>query len=391
VRKLTWIACLSGLALVGCQAVDKSAEVSIKKRSSLPVAIDDPMAALGGQLYFDMNLSINRNQSCATCHNPAKGFIDDRDNGVGGMASLGSDDLSIGDRNAPTAAYAALIPLFSKTQDGKYMGGQFHDGRASSLADQAAGPPLNPGEMGMVSKAQLLGRINENEQYITQFSALFGERVLSDADLAYQSMTDAIMAFEQTELFMPFDSKYDKYLRGDVSFTKQEELGRTLFFSEQFTNCNQCHQVSSSPFYATESFTDFSYHNIGVPENIGLRQVNGVSEKDLGLFNNPVVNDISEQGKFRVPTLRNVAVTGPYMHNGVFQDLRTVVLFYDKYNNVTRKINPETGEFWSKPEVGMNIATELEDGPALKDERVDALVAFLKTLTDQRYESQLNE
>ncbi|OUR66487.1 methylamine utilization protein MauG, partial [Marinomonas sp. 42_23_T18] len=217
-----------------------------------------------------------------------------------------------------------------------------------------------------------------------------GELALTDSDIAYQGMSDAIMAFEQTELFMPFDSKYDKYLRGDVTFTEQEELGRTLFFSEQFTNCNQCHQVSTSPFYATESFSDFSYHNIGVPENKALREVNGASAKDLGLFNNPEVNEVSEQGKFKVPTLRNVAVTGPYMHNGVFQDLRTVVLFYDKYNNVTRKINPETGADWGVPEVEINLASELEDGPALQDIRVDALVAFLKTLTDERYEGQLN-
>jgi cytochrome c peroxidase len=102
------------------------------------------------------------------------------------------------------------------------------------------------------------------------------------------------------------------------------------------------------------------------------------------------VNEKAEQGKFKVPTLRNVAVTGPYMHNGIFKELRTVVLFYDKYNNVTRDTNPETGEAWNAPEVPMNIATELKEGPALKNERVDAIVAFLKTLTDERYESQLN-
>ncbi len=388
-RKLTWVVCLTGLALVGCQAVEESTSVA-KKQSSLPIANDDPMAILGSQLYFDVNMSLNRNQSCATCHNPAKGFIDDRNNGVAGMASLGSDNLSIGDRNTPTAAYAALSPLFSKNQEGKYIGGQFHDGRASSLSDQAGGPPLNPGEMAMPSKAQVLERIKENSQYVEQFSRLFGELALTDSDIAYQGMSDAIMAFEQTELFMPFDSKYDKYLRGEATFTKQEELGRTLFFSEQFTNCNQCHQVNTSPFYATESFTDFSYHNIGVPENTRLREVNAASSKDLGLFNNPEVNEVSEQGKFKVPTLRNVAVTGPYMHNGVFQDLRTVVLFYDKSNNPTRKTNPETGKPWAEPEVPMNLATELEDGPALKDNRVDALVAFLQTLTDERYEAQLN-
>lgn len=389
-RKLTWVMCLSVFALTACQSVDESSAVTeVKKNSSLPVAMDDPMALLGNQLYFDVNMSLNRNQSCATCHNPAKGFIDDRDNGVAGMASLGSDNQTIGDRNAPTAAYAALIPLFSKNQEGKYIGGQFHDGRASSLADQAAGPPLNPGEMAMLSKDQVLQRINENEQYKTQFTALFGDQILSDSELAFTAMSDAVMAFEQTELFMPFDSKYDKYLRGEVAFTDQEELGRTLFFSEQFTNCNQCHQVNTSPFYPTESFTDFSYHNIGVPENKALRAANGASAVDFGLYNNPEASNELEKGKFKVPTLRNIAVTGPYMHNGVFQDLRTVVLFYDKYNNVTRTNNPETGEVWAEPEVAMNIATELTDGPALKNNRVDALVAFLNTLTDERYEAQL--
>jgi cytochrome c peroxidase len=113
VRKFAWLLCLSGFALTACQSVDETTSVlDTKKKSSLPLAMDDPMAKLGGQLYFDVNLSLNRNQSCATCHNPAKGFIDDRDNGVFGMASLGSDNVSIGDRNAPTAAYAALSPLF---------------------------------------------------------------------------------------------------------------------------------------------------------------------------------------------------------------------------------------------------------------------------------------
>ncbi|WP_242603195.1 cytochrome c peroxidase [Marinomonas sp. MED121] len=389
-RNLTGLMCFTGIVLAGCQVVDEPTKVVVKKASSLPVATDDPKAILGSQLYFDVNLSLNRNQSCATCHNPAKGFIDDRDNGVSGMASLGSDQVSIGDRNTPTAAYAALSPLFSKKQDGSYIGGQFHDGRASSLADQAAGPPLNPGEMAMLSKDQVLQRINENAFYKTQFAALFGEEVLVNSETAYQGMSDAIMAFEQTELFMPFDSKYDRYLRGEVAFNDQEELGRTLFFSEQFTNCNQCHQLNSSPFYATETFTDFTYHNIGVPENLALRKINGVTEKDLGLFANPDVNGQSEQGKFKVPSLRNVAVTGPYMHNGVFQDLRTVVLFYDKYNNVTRKVNPESGTNWLDPEVTQNLAPELTDGPALDDQRIDAIVAFLKTLTDERYEALIN-
>ncbi|TBR38082.1 methylamine utilization protein MauG [Marinomonas agarivorans] len=356
---------------------------------TLPRNSDEPLAMLGSQLYFDKNLSINRNQSCATCHNPAKGFVDDRDNGVNGMASLGSDGKSIGDRNAPTAAYAAFTPVFH-LKKGEYVGGMFHDGRANTLADQAAGPPLNPAEMGLTSKQLFVDRIKENPAYVIAFQKEFGAKILADSEKAYEAMSQAIMAFEQTDLFMPFDSKYDRYLRGEVKLSQEEELGKTLFFSEQFTNCNECHQLSRSPIYNKETFTNYQYRNIGVPENVELRQKNGVAGKDFGLLNNPAVDEATAKGKFKVPSLRNIAVTGPYMHNGVFQNLTTVIHFYDKYNNPNRKLNPETGRAWAAPEVveNLDLAT-LEKGPALDERRVNALVAFLKTLTDKRYESQI--
>jgi cytochrome c peroxidase len=109
------------------------------------------------------------------------------------------------------------------------------------------------------------------------------------------------------------------------------------------------------------------------------------------LLEHPAVDAKSADGKFKVPTLRNVAVTAPYMHNGVFADLRTVVLFYDKFNNSERKLNPETGKPWGVPEVEKNLALPEKEfqAPALKDAEVDALVAFMQTLTDKRYEALL--
>ena len=167
----------------------------------------------------------------------------------------------------------------------------------------------------------------------------------------------------------------------------------TLFFSEQFTNCNRCHQLQRLPGSEGETFTNYGFHNIGVPINSALRAVNGAEpgHRDLGLLANPRVDDPAQAGKFKTPTLRNVAVTGPYMHNGVFADLRTVVLFYNKYNSrsAKRRINPETGQPWRAPEVDGTLSLEdLEHGPALDDRRIDALVAFMKTLTDRRYEAQ---
>lgn len=348
-------------------------------------------ATLGQQLFFDVNLSKNRTQSCASCHSPAQGLIDNRQ-GTELGGSIGDDGHSIGDRNAPTAGYAAQSPKFHRKPDGEWVGGQFWDGRAATLAEQAGGPPLNPVEMGMPDKASVIARLRENPEYVRQFDALYGAGILERTEPAYAAMTDSIEAFEQTEFFAPFDSRYDRFLRGEVKLTDQEELGRLLFFSQQFTNCNQCHQLRTSARARDETFSNYEYRNIGTPANTALRAVNGVAPGfvDLGLLNNPAVNDPAQAGKFKVPSLRNVAVTGPYMHNGVFKDLRTVVLFYDQYNNPTRTTNPETGKPWDKPEVADNLALkELEHGPALEDERVDAIVAFLKTLTDQRYEHLL--
>lgn len=357
---------------------------------SPPAAAYDNMVAFGRVLFFDTNLSQNRTQSCATCHNPQHGLADARDNGVAGAVSLGDDGKSLGDRNTPTASYAAFSPQLHKNQQGVYVGGQFHDGRAADLAGQAAGPPLNPIEMGMPGKQAVVQRLRENPAYVEAMQTLFGADIFDRPEQAYTAMAESIAAFEQTDLFAPFDSKYDRYLRGEYQPTAQEELGMTLFFSQQFTNCNICHQLQPRPAMAKETFSNYEYHNIGTPVNHAVRKANGSKKGhiDRGLLDNPKVDDPQQAGKFKVPTLRNVAVTGPYMHNGVFKDLRTVLLFYNKYNSRSRKrqINPETGEQWAVPEVAENIALqELQTGPALDDKRIDALLAFLHMLTDQRY------
>lgn len=347
---------------------------------------------LGQQLFFDTALSKNFTQSCASCHQVGQAFVDKRGQGVAAAVSLGDDGHSLGDRNAPTVTYAAAIPPFHLKANGIYAGGLFLDGRAATLAEQAEGPPLNPIEMGMTSAAEVVARLKLNSNYVAAFKQLYGEQVFADSGTAYKAMADAIAAFERTALFNPYDSKYDREQRGEYTFTDEEELGRTLFFSQQFTNCNQCHQLETTPNRSGEVFTNFEYHNIGVPENKALRAMNGVKVLDEGLFQHPDVNDPAQRGKFRTPTLRNVAVTGPYMHNGVFEDLRTVVLFYNKFNSkaAKRQINPETGKQWGDPEIAENISMDLLTmGPALDDRRIDALVAFMKTLTDQRYEHLL--
>jgi len=369
---------LGALVIMGCST---NASTSAAK-----INIQEEKAQLGRSLYFDKNLSKNRTQACSTCHNPEAGFVDDRNNGVNKQASLGDDGHSIGDRQAPSAAYAMFSPKFHYDEKKKeYIGGQFWDGREATLAGQAGGPPTNPAEMGMSSKKETVQRIQENKFYEKQFIKLYGQEIFSNPKQAYSAMASSIEAFEQTAEFAPFDSKYDRHLDGKYDLTPLEDLGKSLFFSNANNSCASCHMLKGEDKKG-ETFTNYEFHNIGTPANSELRAKNGVTAVDLGLLNNPAVSDIIHKGKYKVPTLRNVAITGPYMHNGVFAELRTVVEFYNKYNDKTKTINPETKKVWNDPEVKENINIDDLKAKKQNERKMEALVAFMKLLTDKRYE-----
>ncbi|MDA7747042.1 hypothetical protein N8878_06910, partial [Psychromonas sp.] len=349
---------------------------------------------LGQILFLDTAFSANRTMSCATCHDPANAFTDHRKNVGQGIASLGDDGHSFGGRNAPMAGYANTSPSFHF--DGtlkEYVGGQFWDGRSNTLSDQAMGPPLNPVEMGLPNAEALVERIQENPFYVATFKRLYGESVFDSSAKntvlpAFQAFANAIQAFENTEQFATYDSKYDRFLRGEYNLTVLEDLGRTLFFSNNNVNCNTCHMLKVEDSQQ-EPFTNHQYRNIGVPSNAEIIRLAGLKADyiDHGLLENPAVDDPKFDGKFKNPSLRNVAVTAPYMHNGVFKNLRTVMEFYDHYNNPERTINPETNKPWRSPEVPNTVDTEDLKAQALTDRKIDALVAFMKILTDKRYES----
>ena len=378
------------LAVCGRLAVTAMLSLSLSNSAS---AFDTP-ADLGRALFFDVNLSAARTQSCATCHDPAAGFHDARDNGVNGAASLGGDGRSLGDRNAPTIAYAAQTPAFHRDAEGHYRGGMFHDGRAENLAHQAVQPILNPLEMAQADTAAIIARVRENPGYIEALGGLYGGKVWSSPETTIAAIGDSIAAFEHTALFNPYDSKYDRYLRGEYTLSALEEMGRSLFFSP-LTNCSTCHLQNRSSLKARETFSNYRYHNIGLPVNRSLRADNGLGETylDPGLLAHPDVADPALAGKFKVPSLRNVAVTAPYMHNGVFRELTTAIMFYNKYtvNSRQSRTNPETGEPWGETEFPETVDTELlSQGQPIDAGRAQALIAFLKTLTDARYEHLLD-
>lgn len=351
---------------------------------------DQALVELGRALFFDRNLSRNRSQSCASCHDPARAFSDGRENGVAAAASLGDDGRSIGTRNAPSIAYASQVPPFERDAEGHWRGGLFHDGRAADLVEQAGQPILNPAEMGMPDAAAVVARLRENPAHVRAFETRFGTGIFSDDQAAFAALRAALAAFERTPEFAAFDSRYDRWLRGEARLTDAEEEGRRLFFST-LTNCTACHLAGSTGTESRETFSNQRYFNIGVPANPALP---GAAQGDPGLAGNARVADPAQAGRYRVPTLRNVAVTGPYMHNGVFRDLRTAIFFYNQHlvDNAANRINPETSAPWDPAEYPATLdATELRQGQPLGEERIDLLLAFLATLTDARFEALLKK
>ena len=348
-------------------------------------------AALGRRLFFDEGLSEPPGQSCASCHDPTQAFTDP-DWAV--PTSEGVHPGRFGERNTPTALYAAFSPEFHyDPSEGLWVGGQFLDGRAATLEEQAMGPFLNPLEMANPDVEAVVEKLR-SAPYAEEFEAVFGPGALDAPERAFQFMAAAIAAFERTSEFAPFSSKYDAWLRGEAVLTAQELRGLAVFERPDKGNCAACHPSRPGPDGTPPLFTDFTYDNLGVPrnpgnpfyENAGGLNPQGPEFVDEGLARNlrqrleagerlpEGVSPEAERGKFKVPTLRNVAVTGPYMHNGVFTTLRQVVQFYN-----TRDLHPER---WGPPEVPENVNFDELGALGLSEQEVDDLVAFLHTLTD---------
>ena len=360
--------------------------------------------ALGRSLFFDTALSQSRSISCASCHDAGRAFSDgryldpDTTNTVHGALSVGDDGVTLGGRNAPTILYAQFAPRFTQMSDGSYSGGMFHDGRALNLKAQAKGPLLDASEMMMSSAAAVVERIMEKSDYVTQMQSLYGAAVFDSVDEAFDAAAEAISLFESTDTFAPFDSKYDrsKLPESDpkhYTMSTIEQQGYELFFDTERTNCSFCHAATPGTESEKETFSSYRFENTGRPKNLeALLERDGDTETtDLGLGGRSDIAAPELYGKMKVPTLRNIAVTAPYMSNGVFKELRTVIGFYDHMaGHDAEGVNPETGVAWGEPEVSATVNhAALAQLRPLSDTDVDALEAFLRLLTDERYEGLL--
>ena len=330
---------------------------------------------LGRLLFFDKSLSTPPGQACSNCHAPEVAFADPE---TELPVSRGALPGRYGSRNDMTVSYSAFVPpLHRDEEEGVWVGGLFWDGRANTLAEQAQGPLLNPVEMANPDTTVVAEKLRALS-YAGLFTEVYGPEALRDPGQAYDNMANAIAAYEKTLEVSPFSSKYDRWLNGEAELSERERRGLMLFEAEDKGNCAACHPSRPSEDGSPPLFTDFTYDNLGTPRNpenpfyslAPALNPDGFGFVDLGL--GKTVGDPAENGKFRVPTLRNVAVTAPYMHNGVFKTMYSVLAFYN-----TRDVAG-----WPAAEVAQNVNTEELGNLGLTNQDLEDLVAFLRTLSD---------
>ncbi len=294
----------------------------------MPIPADNPTTVegvqLGRMLFYDPILSGDNTQSCADCHDQAFSFTDPR------QFSIGIDGIA-GTRNSMALINTGWMQSF------------FWDGRSHSLEHQANDPVTNPIEM-HETWPRAVDKIQNHPDYPDLFFEAFGTRNIDSSHVV-----KAIAQFERT--LVSANSKWDRYLQGEVQLTAQEAKGFEIFFTER-GDCFHCH--------ATILFTDDLFHNNGLDATFS----------DKGLFD--FTGNPDDIGKFKTPTLRNIIYTAPYMHDGRFSTLEEVIDFYSE------------GLQWS-PTIDPLMKNVDQGGIRLTDDEKASLIAFIKTLTDERF------
>jgi cytochrome c peroxidase len=325
--------------------------------------------ALGDTLFNDKRFSATGDVACATCHDRAKGLTDSPLRTSQGIQKL------TGTRNAPTVANAA------------YFASQFWDGRSPDLEDQSQHPFLNPVEMALPSHEPILQIVRTDPEYEQMFRKAFGKE---PAQVAMMDVQQAIATFERTLVFG--DSPFDRWYYGgdEAALSESAQRGFTVFLEQG--RCVSCHTMEQS--WAT--FTDNRFHNIGVGINniqadiprlapaflaakaagtdVDVKVLTDKKSSELGRF--AITETLDELGAFKTSTLRNIAVTAPYMHDGSLATLRDVV---DHYNNggVTNK-DDKVNDFLSGGIRPLDLS----------EQQINDLVAFLESLTSPEFAAQ---
>jgi cytochrome c peroxidase len=307
-------------------------------------------------------------------------------------------------RAVPSLKYTQNVPPFTEhyfedegddSVDQGPAGGRTWDGRSQSFHDQARLPLFSPFEMANANAAAVTAKAER--RHGAQFRQVFGERVFGDPALAFKGLLMALEAFQQSPAeFYPYSSKYDAYLRHEMSLSAQELRGLAAFNDPEKGNCARCHP-SALRKGAFPQFTDFGFAAIGAPRNPAIPANAAHDYYDLGLCG-PLRTDLQERheycGLFRTPSLRNVARRPVYLHNGVFNSLSDVVRFYAERDAQPQKWYPRapdgsTLKFNDLPEsfrANLDAQAPFDrhagDASALSDAEIADIVTFLATLND---------
>lgn len=364
VARVTGMIALATLALALLTGAGTgSFEWRLPAWAPLPVVpADNPMAVekvnLGRHLFYDSRLSADGSMSCATCHRQALAFTD-------GRAVAAGVDGKNGLRSAMPLANVAYLPVLT-----------WANPNLRTLEVQALVPMFgeHPREMGMAGREQeLFARLHADERYPPMFRAAFPER---DGEISLATITRALAAFERT--LVSFDAPYDRYRYGGQpdAISAAAKRGEALFFGEKL-ECYHCHSgfnFTDNQQHARLAHAEIGYHNNGLynvdgrggfpPDNPGLREVTGRAE---------------DEGKFRTPSLRNVALTAPYMHDGSIPTLRDVLAHYASGGRTVHS-GPHRGVGARNPHKSPLVA-----GFDLSEDEIRDIIAFLESLTDERF------
>lgn len=393
---------LMGMALLASCQKDldvNQLDVDQSRIRGLNAKLNDK-AVLGRTIYFDASFSNPAGmQSCSSCHLPNQGWVGFGEmpsgpNTRGFMSGMGEGAFAgrFGGRKPPSAAYATFAPAFTyDAANDEFIGGLFWDGRATGAVtgepagDQAIGPFLNEVEHNMLNKEAVLGVIAGNKNYRAMWKKAWGAEISmatqADIDMNFNRVGLSIAAYEGSAEVNQFTSKFDAYTKGQTDLTALELQGMNLFVQAECDNCHVMTPLGGVPAL----FTDYSYDNIGLPANTALFSRTGApvtADGGLGarLANstNPTWKALAPDlmGAFKTPTLRNVARgenNRAYMHNGVLKSLKEVVHFYN-----TRDTDP----IWGTPMFPATMNTRRVGDLRLSGAEEDAIVAFMRTLTD---------
>jgi cytochrome c peroxidase len=342
----------------------------------VPIPADNPQTpekiALGKKLFDDKRFSSTGQVACATCHDEKKAFTDTPLRTSEGIKKAGKP--LTGTRNAPTVVNAAYFDV------------QFWDGRSATLEDQSQHPFVNPVEMGLKDHQPILKIVRSDPDYVKGFEQVFGKK---GAHVTMKEVQQAIAAFERTQV--AGDTAFDRFFYGgeQAALTEAQKRGFDLFVNKG--RCVSCHVVEQT----AALFTDNRFHNVGVGINDVQKEVPDLAgaflqakatlaevdvkvladkrTSELGRF--AISREFEGLGAFKTPTLRNVAVTPPYMHDGSLATLKDVMTHYNN-GGVTKKEDP-VNDFLSSGIRPLDLT----------DAEVEDLVSFMEALTSPQFAS----